>query len=278
MAARGAARSPTAAPGSAWSSRTPSPTASGCAMAVADAAPAGTTRSSGLQRGHAGGGGHCARTPADRARHPCASGAPSSRQHDPARRHRRERTDPARRHLPRIGLPDERITVPMATIFIDADEWDARASHSAAPATRCSRDWRPDVAQRMGRVGRGRRRYAGDAGQRARPTATPAPTRSRTSTSRSTPRHATTDLRGIRAAIKQALIHHQRRCPTNDWHCCRSFRCVPKRLVRRMVSVATGNATSVVSSNLGEVDRRPPPAGRHRRGLLHDASGLSTRG
>jgi hypothetical protein len=75
------------------------------------------------------------------------------------------------------------------------------------------------------------------------------------------PRNATTDLRGIRAAIKQALVHHNA-VPDERLALLPIVPLVPKRLMRRMVSVATGNAASVVSSNLGEVPSavtRPAP-------------------
>jgi hypothetical protein len=66
------------------------------------------------------------------------------------------------------------------------------------------------------------------------------------------PTNATADLRGIRAAIKQALIQHDE-VPDERLALLPIVPLVPKRLMRRMVSVATGDAASVVSSNLGEV-------------------------
>ena len=38
---------------------------------------------------------------------------------------------------------DEVVTLPTATVFLDADEWDARADSLGGTATRCSREWRP---------------------------------------------------------------------------------------------------------------------------------------
>ena len=67
------------------------------------------------------------------------------------------------------------------------------------------------------------------------------------------PAPATTDLREMRAAIKQALIRH-REVPDQRWALLPLVPLLPKRLFARMVSVAAGGATSVVSSNLGAVN------------------------
>ena len=56
------------------------------------------------------------------------------------------------------------------------------------------------------------------------------------------PAPATTDLREIRAAIKQALIRH-REVPDERLALLPLVPLLPKRLVRRMVSVAAGSAT-----------------------------------
>ena len=67
------------------------------------------------------------------------------------------------------------------------------------------------------------------------------------------PAPATTDLREIRAATKQALIRRQE-VPDERWALLPLVPLLPQRLVRRMVGVAAGGATSVVSSNLGVVN------------------------
>ena len=67
------------------------------------------------------------------------------------------------------------------------------------------------------------------------------------------PAPATTDLRGIRAAIKQALIRRQE-VPDERLALLPLAPLLPQWLVRRMVSVAAGSTTSVVSSNLGDVN------------------------
>jgi hypothetical protein len=72
------------------------------------------------------------------------------------------------------------------------------------------------------------------------------------------PAPATTDLRQIRAATKQALIHH-REVPDERWALLPLVPLLSQRLIRKLVGVATGGATNVVSSNLGAV---PPAAYR----------------
>jgi hypothetical protein len=67
------------------------------------------------------------------------------------------------------------------------------------------------------------------------------------------PAPATTDLREMRAAIRQALIRC-REVPDERWALLPLVPLLPKRLFARMVSVAAGGATSVVSSNLGVVN------------------------
>jgi len=64
------------------------------------------------------------------------------------------------------------------------------------------------------------------------------------------PALAATDLREIRAATKRALIRH-REVPDERWALLPLVPLLPQRLVRRLVGVATGGTTNVVSSNLG---------------------------
>ena len=64
------------------------------------------------------------------------------------------------------------------------------------------------------------------------------------------PAPATRDLSGIRAATKQALIRH-REVPDERWALLPLVPLLPQRLTRRLVGVATGGTTNVVSSNLG---------------------------
>ena len=68
------------------------------------------------------------------------------------------------------------------------------------------------------------------------------------------PARATTDLREIRAATKQALIRHQE-VSDERWALSPLVPLVPERLGQRMLlGVAAGGATSVVASNLGVVN------------------------
>ena len=168
-----------------------------------------------------------------------------------ARRHRRDAGAPARASK-HVDSRDERITLPGATAFIDASEWDARAQSLGGTSNALLAGLAADAAQRMGRVTVG-----GDAVMLSIPVneRTDGDTRANAVTNVDVtvdPTDATTDLRGIRAAIKQALIYHNN-VPDERLALLPIVPLVPKRLMRRMVSVATGNAASVVSSNLGEV-------------------------
>gem|GEM_PF-6328358 len=62
-----------------------------------------------------------------------------------------------------------------------------------------------------------------------------------------------TDLSGVRAAIKHQLARHQDE-PDEHWALLPLIPLVPKRLFKRMLGVATGSATTVVSSNLGAIN------------------------
>jgi hypothetical protein len=64
------------------------------------------------------------------------------------------------------------------------------------------------------------------------------------------PALAATDLREIRAATRRALIRH-REVPDERWALLPLVPLLPQRLLRRLVGVATGGTTNVVSSNLG---------------------------
>jgi hypothetical protein len=146
----------------------------------------------------------------------------------------------------------ERITLPMATIFVDADEWDARAHSLGGTSNTLLAGLAARLAQRLGRVTADgsvtlgmpvNERTAGD-------------TRANAVTNVDIPvdpAPATTDLRGIRAATKQALIRRQE-VPDERLALLPLAPLLPQWLVRRMVSVAAVGATSAVSSNLGAVN------------------------
>ena len=166
-----------------------------------------------------------------------------------ARSHRRDTRSSARTSK-RVAIPDERITLPSATAFIDAAEWDARAQSLGGTSNALLAGLAADAAQRLGRTTDGEVLLSIPVNER-----TDGDTRANAVTNVDVtvdPTNATADLRGIRAAIKKALIHHSE-VPDERLALLPIVPLVPKRLMRRMVSLATGNAASVVSSNLGEV-------------------------
>jgi len=150
---------------------------------------------------------------------------------------------------------DELVALPTATIFLDADEWDARADSLGGTSNTLLAGLAARLAERMGRVAADgsvtlampvNERVADDTRANAVAmvdiTVDPAP--------------AATDLREIRAATKQALIRH-REVPDERQDLLPLVPLLPRRLTRRMASVATGGVTNVVvSSNLGAA----PPA------------------
>jgi hypothetical protein len=175
-----------------------------------------------------------------------------------ARRNRR-RAGSATPPLPRPPVlsagADERVTLPTATFFLDADEWDARAHALGGTSNTLLSALAARLAQQVGRVAADgsvtlaipvNERTADDTRANAvamvNITVDPAP--------------ATTDLREIRAATKQALIR-SREEPDERRELLPLIPLLPRRLVTRMVGVATGGAANVVvASNLGAV----PPA------------------
>jgi diacylglycerol O-acyltransferase / wax synthase len=147
---------------------------------------------------------------------------------------------------------DEPIAFPKATIFVDSDEWDARASALGGTSNSLLAGFAARLAQRMGRVTADgsvdltlpvNEREAGDTRANAITnvdfTVDPTPT--------------TTDLRDIRAAIKGALVRSQE-VLNERFELLPLAPLLPQWLVRRVVSVSAGSPTSVVSSNLGEVN------------------------
>jgi hypothetical protein len=147
---------------------------------------------------------------------------------------------------------DEFVTIPAATIFVDADEWDARAHALGGTSNTLLAALAARLAQRVGRVtAYGSVTLAMPLNER---TADDIRANAVTNVDVTVdPAPATTDLREMRAAIKQALIRH-REVPDQRWALLPLVPLLPKRLVRRMVSVAAGSATSVISSNLGAVN------------------------
>ncbi len=152
---------------------------------------------------------------------------------------------------PHVG-PDERVALPTATIFVDADEWDARAHSLGGTSNALLAGLAAGLAQRVGRVaGDGFATLAIPVNERA-----DADTRANAITSVDVavdPATATRDLREIRAAIKLALIRHHE-VPDERLALLPLAPLLPQWLIRRMASVALGGATTSGSSNLGAVN------------------------
>jgi hypothetical protein len=167
----------------------------------------------------------------------------------------------ARSGIPLPALPvgaDDPMTLPTATVLVDADEWDARAHSLGGTSNSLLVGVVARLAHRVGRVSADgsvlvkipvNERATGDtranAVSDAEITVNPAP--------------ATTDLREIRAAVKQALIRHpevraEERAMLSTVPL---LGLVPRRLLLRAGD--RGASTSVASSNLGVVN---PAAGR----------------
>ena len=147
---------------------------------------------------------------------------------------------------------DERVTLSTATIFVDADEWDARADSLGGTSNTLLAGLAARLAQRVGRVTPDgsvtpsipvNKRTAGDTRANAITnvdiTVDPAPT--------------TTDLHEIRAATKQALIRSKEE-PDERWTLLPLVLLVPERLGKRWVGAATNSAASVGASNVGAVN------------------------
>jgi hypothetical protein len=156
---------------------------------------------------------------------------------------------PSGPRLPFIG-PDEPVTLPTATIFIDAAEWDMRAQELRGTSNTLLAGLAARLAQRMGRVAAdGSAILAIPVNDRA-----PGDTRANAITGIDISvdlAPAVTDLREIRAATKQALIHRQE-VPDERFALLPIVPLLPKWLVRRMISLAVGSAATG-SSNLGGV-------------------------
>jgi len=167
----------------------------------------------------------------------------------------------ARRHsggdaaatAPRVlpGRGDETITLPTATVFVDADEWDARAHSLGGTSNTLLAGLAARLAQRVGRVTvDGIVDVTVPVNERA-----PGDTRANAITNVDItvdPAPATTDLREIRAAIKQALIRSED-AQNERFQLLPLVPLLPQGLVKRSVGVSANGAASVVSSNLGEV-------------------------
>ncbi|OBJ26999.1 hypothetical protein [Mycobacterium colombiense] len=156
------------------------------------------------------------------------------------------------------GPADERITLPTATIFVDADEWDARAESLGGTGNTLLAGLAARLAQRVGRIAAdGSVAVTMPVNERAADD-----TRANAITNVDfsvDPAPATTDLSEIRATIKRALIRSADETNVR-WELLHLAPLLPQWLVRRCVGVSANGAASVISSNLGAVDpasRRP---------------------
>ncbi len=150
---------------------------------------------------------------------------------------------------------DETIPVPMATILVDADEWDSRAEALGGTSNTLLVGLAARLAHRAGRVGEDgsvivmmpvNQRADGDTRANARSSVAVTVD----------PALATTDLREIRAAVKQALIRHGQ-VPDEELAVNAIIPLLPKRFLGATSRV--GSPNQVGSSNLGVVN---PAAGR----------------
>jgi hypothetical protein len=146
----------------------------------------------------------------------------------------------------------QRVALNKAMIFVDADQWDARAHLLGGTSNALLAGLAARLAQRVGRVaGDGLATLEIPVNQR-----TAGDTRANAMTSVDItvdPEPAATDLREIRAAIKQALIRYQE-APDGRLAMLPLAPLLPQRLVRRMVSMAIGGATTSGSSHLGAIN------------------------
>ncbi|CDO90625.1 hypothetical protein AWC29_24530 [Mycobacterium triplex] len=148
--------------------------------------------------------------------------------------------------------PDHGITLPMAMLFFDAEEWDARAQALGGTSNALLVGLAAHLAQRVGRVAAdGSVNVGMPLNER-----TPGDVRANAVVNVDVtvkPAAATTGLGEIRAAIKQALIRNQD-LPDERWALLPLIPLIPKPVFRRLISMVTGGATTVVSSNLGAIN------------------------
>ncbi|TMS53794.1 hypothetical protein [Mycobacterium sp. DBP42] len=158
----------------------------------------------------------------------------------------------AKSPAPPVGTEDS-YNLPVATVFVDADEWDARARALGGTRNTLLVGLASLLAQRAGRVATdGTVVVTVPVNER-----TPDDTRANAiSGVRVTidPASATTDLSDIRATVKQALIRH-RDVPDSDEALNALVPLLSKRLLMAARSATRGAAFNLVgASNVGEVD------------------------
>ncbi|OFB42106.1 hypothetical protein BA059_05765, partial [Mycolicibacterium sp. (ex Dasyatis americana)] len=149
----------------------------------------------------------------------------------------------------------ESMAVPMATVLVDADEWDARAQALGGTSNSLLVGLAARLAKRGGRVGPDGCVVVGMPVNERADGDTRANARSSVAV-RVDPELATADLREIRAAVKQALIRHGE-VPDEEYAVNAIIPLLPKRLLGATSRASSPNG--VGSSNLGVVN---PAAGR----------------
>lgn len=147
------------------------------------------------------------------------------------------------------GDGDEPVTLPTATVFVDADAWTAQAERLGGTGNSLLAGVAARLADRAGRVTPDGSVTLGIPVN----TRTADDTRANAVTNVDVTvdaTRATTDLRPIRSATKQALIHRDQ-VPDERMALLPLVPLLPKRLVRKWVNVYTPSTTSVASSQLG---------------------------
>ncbi|WP_156688784.1 hypothetical protein [Mycobacterium sp. Marseille-P9652] len=147
------------------------------------------------------------------------------------------------------AAPDEVVAIPTVTIFLDADEWDARAEALGGTSNALLAGLGARLAQRVGRV------TADGSVTLSIPVSVRTADDTRANAVANVdvtvdPAAAATGLRQVRAAIKDALTRRHE-IPDERLPLLPLVPLLPKRLARACLAVATGRATGVVSSNLG---------------------------
>ena len=159
--------------------------------------------------------------------------------------------EPTNRAAPPPG-PETGITLPVTTIFIDAYDFDTRAHSLGGTSNALLVGLAAHLGRRVGRVAADGSVTVGMLVNER----TPGDTRANAIANVDVmvdPVPVTTDLREIRSAIKQALARHQEE-PDERWALLPLVPLIPKRVFKRMLGVATGSSTTVVSTNLGAID------------------------
>ena len=149
------------------------------------------------------------------------------------------------------GNDGDIVSLPTATVFLDAGKWDACAESLGGTSNTLLAGVTARLAQKVGRLAADgsvaltlpvSRRTDGD-------------TRANAVTNidlNVDPGQAATNLRDYRAAIKQALIRSNE-VPNERWELLPIAPLLPRWLVRRCVGVSAGTAATVTSSNLGAI-------------------------